>query len=432
MATSRHYTSTSPVTGSGGASQPQRRTGQGATVRPTTSGAGASIAPVPSPPEPAPMPTTISGHQSAQQSAPVRFDQALLANAANVADAHSGTDATLLREGDWASLLGRLTDIFDNRGVATDYFGHEVAGTESGDARLRRILFEILGGQRTFDDVRGSVDQLAAEIARYDIPPSAIAIEEAEREAAEVIAQQELEGVQRELWDVWQSVGMTPDADELDRYAADVQDGRMSPEHAALYGVGHRIKQMWEHYGLDPDELGFEGLAYAYDIRDGNMTWEELAAIPREQVRAGAALPPEHVHALDEARSDLAHMLAEAHTAHEHGLSQVDIGVDRQLEELARALTDRRRQEMESLGGRGMAFQNRGRGVADRFREQDRQVARGQVSEWEQEQINQLAQALSGAQRQYDHGLGQVDSRQALWEQQAIADALAQFGTFAV
>ena len=72
--------------------------------------------------------------------------------AAKNADAKYMRNARLARE--------RVAAIFDNRGVRV------AAGGETRSARVNRIAREVMSGQRSFDDVRSSVDRLARQQRR--------------------------------------------------------------------------------------------------------------------------------------------------------------------------------------------------------------------------------------------------------------------------
>ena len=278
-----------------------------------------------------------------------------------------GVDQRILQSGDRQQVSDRVSAIFQNRRVPLQ----GGTTTEDPSTRISRITNDIMGGSRSFDDIRGSVDRLSG-LGNQGRDRSIVQSGDRDSVADRIAAIFENRNVR---------VG-TPDEREstrLNRITDQVMDGRT----------------------LDDVRWSVDRIARTSPTQD----------YPTEP----AALSAEQVAVLDARRQAALGGFREALTNQEAGIQAADAQRAAALSRLGSEIDTSRFEGLSEFGARGMARNPRQAGRLGRQLDTAREQQTGDIDLQRAERLQALEQMVQAARRQKVDENRRADADEALW-----------------
>lgn len=311
-----------------------------------------------------------------------------------------GIDARLIEAGDLDAVAARVEAIFGNRGVGlTDTIGssfstgnHGSYGGEDGDARLARIAEDILSGGRTFDNVRSSVDRLAANGQETSVSFPRL------REGAEGAHVRDLQG---QLQRAGYQIDVSGTYDEATRNAVRAFQGQLGLETDGEVGL-----ETWRAFNTN----AASPLA--------NRPRQSMSTAPSSQAgeHPDSVLPPLAPHdfaELSHRRRQASAQMEEALARQAAARTRLESNTEVQLGDIGRQFDASRFDGLSELSGAGLGRNPRDAGrMHRRLRDQEGEQ-RGRVDASRTEQLAGLQAMATEARRARDEAHNMIDAEGA-------------------
>lgn len=310
-----------------------------------------------------------------------------------------GIDARLIEAGDLDDIAARIEAIFGNRGVSltpeqaftTGNYGS--FGAETREERLARMAGQVAGGDRGFDDVRRSVDRLAAQPA-----PSGGGSLPKLQDGSEGAHVRDL---QRQLQRAGYSIDASGTYDEATRNAVRAFQGHLGLETDGVVG-----QETWREFNTNP----------ASPL--SNRPHQQSSTAPSSQAgqHPDSVLPPLAPHdfaELSHRRRQATSQMEEALARQAAARTRLESNTEVQLGDIGRQFDASRFDGLSELSGAGLGRNPRDAGrMHRRLRDQEGEQ-RGRVYAGRTEQLAGLDAMATDARRARDETHNMIDAEGA-------------------